>query len=60
MLGKITLEIPASCRECRLFVQEFGYICLGVEICEKDLSQWLESYYAERRPTWCPIVKEEP
>lgn len=59
MYGKISIEIPETCRECRLFVQEFGYICLGVPVCDKSMTQWLELNYAERRPAFCPIIKEE-
>ena len=52
--GTITLEIPSSCRDCQLFIQEF-YYCAG--LCEDIAGQmeWLKNNYAAGRPDWCPI-----
>jgi hypothetical protein len=53
--GYIEVEIPKSCRECRLFYHGFVYFCTGHECTTSEQSEWLEHNYAACRPDWCPI-----
>lgn len=64
MLGMITFEIPASCRECPLFVQGVKpYYCAGDTSYDHSYEHgdWLVNNYAASRPEWCPIqpIKEQ-
>lgn len=58
MNGKITIEIPKTCRECRLFLQSYGYLCVGEEFCTDEHTEWLKRNYAGERPVWCPIKED--
>lgn len=55
-MGRIVTRIPQTCRECRFFIQEFGYICIALENQHLETSKWLENNYAGGRPIWCPII----
>lgn len=58
MYGKITFEIPDSCRECPLFVQGvYPYYCAGDTSYDHSYEHgdWLVNNYAATRPEWCPI-----
>lgn len=57
--GFLVLDVPDSCRECKLFVQGPIYYCSGVEFTspEEHIKQagWLGDHYAGSRPDWCPL-----
>lgn len=57
--GFLVLDIPDSCRECRLLVQGVIYSCAGsdfvsVEECMEQ-ANWLRDHYAEGRHSRCPL-----
>lgn len=58
MKGKILLTIPKSCRDCKFFLQEYGYSCLAEDECIEDHVEWLKHHYAAERPAWCPICED--
>ena len=60
MLGSLIVQMPPTCRECRFFIQAFGYLCVGEEDCTDAHRQWLRQHYAGERPDWCPLQTEFP
>ena len=60
MLGSIIVQMPPTCRECRFFIQAFGYLCAGEENCTDEHKQWLRQNYAGKRPGRCPLKTESP
>ena len=59
MYGKVRVEIPKTCRECRFFIQNPSYDCTAKYIFEPELRKWLKQNYAGARPSWCPIKEDK-
>lgn len=59
MYGKIRVEIPDTCRECRFFIQNPSYECTAKNIFVSEHRKWLKQNYAGSRPTWCPIKADK-
>lgn len=57
----IDMEMPASCRDCRMIDEEFGY-CHGIDISNQigmnhvSFEAWDHSK-ANTKPSWCPLIE---
>lgn len=55
----LVMEMPDSCRECKMFVQSMFYYCAAKDYETEDKwideCEWLRHNYAAKRPDWCPL-----